>query len=295
MPINSENTEKNEDLKKVSGAIDTPIVADVSEKRSPKSLLDMCIPLIAEDPSLSLMLIQSEEFYAPHITDPLKKITPFIQLLPTELKCELIKFLPVQDWQSLWDVSQEWRQVVLTSAKIFLDQVERDKLPLIQLSLNDFDPILENMQKQVKEYTRGRRYAPNEKRAEQVKEIKKLTLKEHSLTQPLAKFIHCTKKIREIHKAIGSEYSGLQSFFGPRNSQLYSILDSFLRNSQNLIENSPGLKKIKFCASLHLQHAATKRLSETLSEINGQKTRVEEKVKINGDEEKQVVSLSLRG
>lgn len=269
MPIKSENTEKNEDLQEVSGTIHTPPAADVSEKWSPRSLLDMCIPLIAEDSSLSLMLIQSEDFYAPHITDPLKKITPFIQLLPIELKCELIMFLPLQDWKSLWKVSHQWRQVVSTAAEIFLNQVERDKLPPIQF---DFDEMLKNLLAGVNKYAHdlGRRVG-------QVQEVRKLAEEVGSFTYPLTKLIHSRKKIEEIQKNIEKEYS--YTFFGgPRNSRLYQILGAFRKESQQVID-SPWFQKIKFCADLYPEHAVTKQLEDMSLEIKERKNKLEKKVK----------------
>lgn len=84
MSINSENIEKDETLKEVSGAIDLSLATDGSKKRSPQSLQDIVVAAIAQDPYLSLEVLQNESFEAPHITDVLRKTTPFIQLLPTE-------------------------------------------------------------------------------------------------------------------------------------------------------------------------------------------------------------------
>lgn len=196
-------------------------------------------------------------------------------------------FLPVQDWESLWKVSHEWRQVVMTTAKIFLDQVEHDKLPVIQVDVNDFDVILKNLLDTVSYYAQY-----TQRRSHQVQDIRKLQQEASAFTQPLAKLIHCKIKVEEIQRTIDSEYN-YTHFFRPRNSQLYQILNSFLSESQNLIESSPLVKKIKFCADLYPQHATVKRLSEALLEIKGQKNRVEEKPKMEGGEEKPVFSFLL--
>ncbi|AWN75604.1 F-box protein [Legionella anisa] len=291
MPINSVNTKNNEDLNDVSGAIDAADTTDGSENRTPQSLFDMCTALIAKDPSLSLMMIRNNDIDAPHINDALIKITPFIQLLPNELKCEFVMFLPVQDWKLLRRVSHEWRQVVNTAAKIFLNQVERDNLPVVRVDAKDFDAILKKLLANVGYYAHN-----GGRRGNQVQEVRKLAGEASSFIQPLEKLMYCNKKVKEIQRTIDNEYEvgHMLSFFRrPNNSQLYEILKSFLNESQDLIGRSPWLQKIKFCASLYPQHAITKRLSEVLLEIKGQKSKVEEKSKPKQDidDEKQVFSL----
>lgn len=200
-------------------------------------------------------------------------------------------FLPVQDWKLLRRVSHEWRQVVNTAAKIFLNQVERDNLPVVRVDAKDFDAILKKLLANVGYYAHN-----GGRRGNQVQEVRKLAGEASSFIQPLEKLMYCNKKVKEIQRTIDNEYEvgHMLSFFRrPNNSQLYEILKSFLNESQDLIGRSPWLQKIKFCASLYPQHAITKRLSEVLLEIKGQKSKVEEKSKPKQDidDEKQVFSL----
>lgn len=210
MPINSVNTKNNEDLNDVSGAIDAADTTDGSENRTPQSLFDMCTALIAKDPSLSLMMIRNNDIDAPHINDALIKITPFIQLLPNELKCEFVMFLPVQDWKLLRRVSHEWRQVVNTAAKIFLNQVERDNLPVVRVDAKDFDAILKKLLANVGYYAHN-----GGRRGNQVQEVRKLAGEASSFIQPLEKLMYCNKKVKEIQRTIDNEYEvgHMLSFF----------------------------------------------------------------------------------
>ncbi|QLZ70413.1 hypothetical protein FOLKNPGA_03227 [Legionella sp. PC1000] len=290
MPINATNTENNENLNDVSGEIDSS-ATDGSENQSPKSLQDMVVAVIAQDPFLSRALAQDKSFEDSRFIEVLKKIAPFIQILPTELKCELIMFLPLQDWKSLRKVNIEWRQVVNTAAKIFLDQVERDTLPVVRIDANDFDAILKKLLEEVDTYAQS-----TGRRAEQVQVVRKLKGAASSFIQPLEKLMYCKQKINELQRTIEGEHNGgymLSFFSNPNNSRLHGILKSFLKESQDLIESSPWLEKIKFCTSLYPQHAVVKRLAEALLEIKGQKSKGEQKPKLEIDEEKRVSSLTF--
>ncbi len=256
-----------------SGVRDPLDATKGSQNVSPKSLQDIVLAVIAQDPLLSEMLVQSKSFEDSHLHEVLTKITPFIQLLPLEIKCELLTFLPIQDWKALFKVSTKWKQAVMTAATLFLNEVARDKATVI--SLDDFERILKNLLENVVSY-----YRITYRRPAQVCELKQLEKEVHSLTQPLAKLFYCQKRLAEMQLAIEREYENVMPFFSsPRNSKLYNVLESARKQCQNILESS-WFKKVQFCVSLCPDHVIAKHVADAFLEIKGQKDGVEEKAPV---------------
>ncbi|MCW8470782.1 F-box protein [Fluoribacter gormanii] len=233
-----------------------------SQKSSIQSLRDMALAVIAKDPFLSIKLIQNNSFEDSLIPEILTKITPFIHLVPAEVKCELLTFLPIRDWNSLSKVSKEWRQLVIVAAELFLNEVARDKPTVI--SVDNFNGMLNSLLENVERYSKEARRRPA-----QVRELKQLESEVNSLTQPLAKLFYCQKRLDEIQRAIAREYgiSTLVSIFsGPGNSQLYQIIESFLVESQEF-NNSSWYKKVQYCVSMCPEHVIAQQFSAALLEI----------------------------
>lgn len=257
-----------------SGVRDTLDATKGSQNISPKSLQDIVLAVIAQDPLLSEMLVQSKSVEDSHLHEVLTEITPFIQLLPLEIKCELLTFLPIQDWKALFKVSTEWKQAVMTAATLFLNEVARDKATVI--SLDDFERILENLLEKVMRY-----YQMTNRRPAQVCELKQLEKEVHSLKQPLAKLFYCQKRLAKMQLAIEREYGnwGVSFFSGSRNSELNNILESAREQCQNILESS-WFKKVQFCANICPDHVIAKNIADAFLEIKGQKDGVEEKAPV---------------
>ncbi|PWY56717.1 hypothetical protein DGG96_04735 [Legionella qingyii] len=233
-----------------------------SQKPSIQSLQEIILAVIAQDPLLVIKLIQNKSFEDTLIPEILKKSTPFINLVPAELKCELLKFLPIRDWCSLFKVSNEWRQLVITAAELFLNEVARDKPTVILV--DKFEESLNSLLEKVKSYHQKTRRRPR-----QVQEIKQLESEVKSFTQPLAKFFHCQKRMDEIQRAIERGYgnSTLVSIFsGPGNSQLYQIIESFLKECKRNTD-STWFRKVQYCVSLCPEHVIAQQFSDAWLEI----------------------------
>ncbi|WP_454782187.1 hypothetical protein [Legionella sp. WA2022007384] len=246
----------------LSGAIVASVETSEEGKSSPKSLKDIILKQIAQNPFLSIQLIQNKSFDDSNIPEVLTKITPFIHILPEELKCELLTFLPIRDWSSLFNVSSEWRRLVVCGADTFLNEVARDKPNVI--SVYNFEGMLNSLLKKVENYSLLTRRRPK-----QVGELKKLEEEMSSLTQPLAKLFHCQQRIDEIQRAITREYgisTRVPFFVGPNNSKLYQILESS-RKEIHTLTNSSWFKKVQFCVSLHPNHVVAKQFSDAFLEL----------------------------
>ncbi|WP_454784538.1 F-box protein [Legionella sp. WA2024007413] len=260
----STNYDKNYEEKKLSEAMDAS--AEPSEDgitTSPNSLQDMILARVAQDPFLSIELIRNKSYADTHISEVLKKITPFIGLLPAEVKCELLTFLPIRDWISLFKVSKEWQKLGVSAAELFLNDVARDKPTVI--SIEKFEAMLNSLIKNVESYSQKTRRRPD-----QVEEIKNLKKEVSSLKLPLAKLFRCEKRLEEVQRAIAREYgtSTMVSFFsGPQNSQLHQILESTRREIQKFTQSS-WFKQVQFCVNLCPHHVIAHQFSDAFLEIN---------------------------
>lgn len=298
MPLNPNNTESNAEVHE-AGIVQESNVEDayeagtidsgaVIQSQSPKSLVDLILDLVAQDPLTSRQLVQSNSFENSHIIEVLSKNSPFIELVPADVKCYLIATLSYKDWQSLYHVNKEWRNVVVAAAKIFLNEVAQDKPTIIQA--DKIDDILKNLMKLVGEYNCN---PGGSGRAEQVQKIKQLKKEMNNLESPLAKLIYFKKRLNEVQSEIENEYGNRYSMrlFGPRNSRLFQIVNFTKEACQQLME-SPWFKKVQFCVDICPEHSISTYYSKTYLEPNSQKKSVEKQTKDISQLEEQFDSLS---
>ncbi|OJW06943.1 MAG: hypothetical protein BGO44_04965 [Legionella sp. 39-23] len=194
----------------------------VAKTKTPDSLQNIILTYIAHNqPALSLNIIHDQRLEISDLKNFLAKNTTLINLLPRELKFEILKQVPLKDWKALRNVSKEWRQLVASEAN--------SRIKLLSAGLNliltfDTESMMKSLLNQVEAYSlrRGSRHA-------QVVQLKQLGENMHCLTTPLAKFLHYHDVINTIQEDIQREYRhGGMGFFpmfsGPQNSQLFQII-----------------------------------------------------------------------
>ncbi|WP_157737133.1 F-box protein [Legionella lansingensis] len=229
---------------------------------TPARLQDIVLAAIAQNPDLSISIIHNKEYEIPHIKEALIN-SLFIQLLPVEIQCEIISFLPIQDWESLFKVSKAWQQQVVTAANLYLNSIKNQLAPIQNYN---FESLMKKLMNQVHAYDgQANNYGRHPNRSTQINALFQLNDEIPCLTKPLAKLFHCQKKVGEIQSAIEKEYS-YGSFFVsiPQNSRLYSILLPVSTECRKLTQR---LKKAMECAKFSPEHPVAKLFSDALLEI----------------------------
>jgi primosomal protein N'' len=227
-------------------------------------LEDILLALISQDPRLSISILFEENYDIPHIKAILKKNTPFIQVLPQVLMRQINSFLAPQAWASLFNVNKAWRTAVTTSVIRYFD-TSPDISNLKQIQTYDFDALMKNLLEEVEHYSQT-----THRRPEQAKALTQLGKEVPLLSNPIAKLLHCQKKINQVQRGIQNEYSRSISFFGKNNSQLYQILNSVSPDLQKLTQTL-GFKKMILCAHLAPEHPVSKLFLNALLEIKSLK------------------------
>ncbi|KTD82485.1 hypothetical protein [Legionella waltersii] len=246
---------------------------EIKNNSSPKSLRDIVLDVIAKDPSLSLSIIQDEKIWIPHLKEELLKSTPFMELLPLDLKYEIVLRLPLKDWEALYTVSKEWKLLVTRAANAYLDTNKiMEKLKPIQSY--DFNLAIQNLMTQVNLY-----HQQTGSRAVEVRLLNQLGQQVMcSLTSPWAKLVYLQKKIDEVQNSIKNEYGNYGNGFfssGPKTSLLFNILNQF-RPPYSSIVKSPWVKEALSYTRFTPQHPVSKFFLEATIELSKLKEPYEE-------------------
>ncbi|MGQ3888562.1 F-box protein [Legionella sp. CNM-1927-20] len=216
------------------------------------SLQNLPLDKLKQNPLLSWLAL-----YIP-LLSRIIKIEPqdsaFINLLPIDIKKEILLFIPKPDWVSLAKVSQEWRNIVLSAAKNYLDSIGNH---LTTLEATNFDSLINDMLQTVDGYVQrgGRR--------QEVKALKVLGEKLPDLHSPLAKLLWIDRRLTQVDKMIKSE-SGRFTLLGSStysNNPLFKIIAPIIKTCKEFT-NERWVQDAIICMKLIPKHEFSKALIE---------------------------------
>lgn len=230
-----------------------------TQNHIPDSLQHIMIDIIAQNPQSHMSVIHKKsllEFL-------------FIQFLPQELKLHLLTFLPIKDWDSFFNVSIEWRQLVTTAAKFHLNTDTCTQNQLSEMLIYDSDFWMKKLLSRIDMNYSGRELSPM--RAQQINYLRQLKNEVSLLSLPLAKLLYCENRLKTILKTIDKELKeneGSHIFFrNHRDNKLYKHVEYFIRWELLTFSSSSWFEKLKYCINLCPDHTVAKLFFDAYAEI----------------------------